>query len=91
MSRKALTKAAFFLFKIQFSLGRWVHYQRVEYWIFQQKGTAKITEERIARLNSIGFEWDPQKAQWEKMFAKLKEVRKKIESGSHFILRFNDS
>ena len=55
-------------------LGRWVHYQRVEYWIFQQKGSAKITEERIARLNAIGFEWDPQKAQWEKMFAKLKEV-----------------
>ena len=58
------------------SLGRWVHYQRVEYWIFQQKGTAKITVERIARLNNIGFEWGPQKAQWEKMFAKLKEVRK---------------
>ena len=61
--------------KIYISLGRWVHYQRVEYWIFQQKGTAKITEERIARLNSIEFEWDPQKAQWEKMFEKLKEVR----------------
>lgn len=57
-----------------YRLGRWVHYQRVEYWIFQEKGTAKITEERIARLDQIGFEWDPQKAQWEKMFAKLKEV-----------------
>mmetsp|Transcript_20107 Transcript_20107/g.42418 ORF Transcript_20107/g.42418 Transcript_20107/m.42418 type:complete len:652 (+) Transcript_20107:108-2063(+) len=59
-------------------LGRWVHYQRVEYWIFQQKGSAKITEERIARLNAIGFEWDPQKAQWEKMFAKLQEFNKEF-------------
>jgi len=59
-------------------LGRWVHYQRVEYWIFQQKGTAKITEERVARLDHIGFEWDPQKAQWEKMFAKLKEFKKEF-------------
>lgn len=59
-------------------LGRWVHYQRVEYWIFQQKGTAKITEERIGRLDNIGFEWDPQKAQWEKMFAKLKEFKKEF-------------
>lgn len=59
-------------------LGRWVHYQRVEYWIFQQKGTAKITEERIARLDHIGFEWDPQKAQWEKMFAKLMEFKKEF-------------
>jgi hypothetical protein len=57
-------------------LGRWVHYQRVEYWIYQQKGSGKITEERIARLNSIGFEWDPQKAQWDAMFEKLKKVRK---------------
>jgi len=59
-------------------LGRWVHYQRVEYWIFQQTGTAKITEERIGRLDAIDFEWDPQKAQWEKMFEKLKEVREYI-------------
>jgi hypothetical protein len=59
-------------------LGRWVHYQRVEYWIFQQTGTAKITEERIGRLDAIDFEWDPQKAQWEKMFEKLKEVRGNI-------------
>jgi len=57
-------------------LGRWVHYQRVEYWIFQQTETAKITEERIGRLDAIDFEWDPQKAQWDKMFEKLKEYKK---------------
>jgi len=52
-------------------LGRWVHYQRVEYWIFQQTGSGKITEDRIRRLDAIGFEWDPQKAQWDKMFERL--------------------
>lgn len=57
-------------------LGRWVHYQRVEYWIFQQTETAKITEERIGRLDAIDFEWDPQKAQWDKIFEKLKEYKK---------------
>jgi Helicase associated domain len=41
-------------------LGRWVHYQRVEYWIYQQTGSGKITDARINRLNSIGFEWNPQ-------------------------------
>eukprot|EP00429_Kryptoperidinium_foliaceum_P007691 CAMPEP_0176009660 /NCGR_PEP_ID=MMETSP0120_2-20121206/4364_1 /TAXON_ID=160619 /ORGANISM="Kryptoperidinium foliaceum, Strain CCMP 1326" /LENGTH=326 /DNA_ID=CAMNT_0017342461 /DNA_START=16 /DNA_END=996 /DNA_ORIENTATION=- len=53
-------------------LGRWVHYQRVEYWLFHAKGgSAKITPERIARLEELGFEWDPQQAQWEKMFDRL--------------------
>uniref|UniRef100_A0A7S3KX38 Helicase-associated domain-containing protein n=1 Tax=Amphora coffeiformis TaxID=265554 RepID=A0A7S3KX38_9STRA len=52
-------------------LGRWVHYQRVEYWVFQQKGKAKINAERIRLLESIGFEWDPQKVQWQAMYEKL--------------------
>ena len=56
-------------------LGRWVHYQRVEYWLLQQAEPAKITEERILRLEAIDFEWDPQKAKWEQMFEKLKLVR----------------
>jgi hypothetical protein len=57
-------------------LGRWVHYQRVEYWLFMAtpEGRGKITPYRIARLNSIGFEWDPQKAQWDMMFERLKKV-----------------
>lgn len=45
----------------------------VEYWIFQQKGKAKITPERIQILESIGFEWDPQKVQWESMYDKLQD------------------
>lgn len=60
-------------------LGRWVHYQRVEYWIYQEAGNGKITPERIGRLESIGFEWDPQKAQWNLMFDRL--VKFKEENG----------
>jgi hypothetical protein len=59
-------------------LGRWVHYQRVEYWLHLETGHAKITKERIARLDAIGFEWDPQKAIWNIMYEKLKAVRWKM-------------
>jgi len=43
----------------------------VEYWLYQSAGKAKITPERIERLESIGFEWDPQRAQWNSMFDRL--------------------
>lgn len=43
----------------------------VEYWVFQQKGKAKITPERIQILENMGFEWDPQKVQWKSMYEKL--------------------
>lgn len=45
----------------------------VEYWTFQEKGKAKITPERIKILESIGFEWDPQKLQWQAMYEKLQD------------------
>lgn len=44
----------------------------MEYWLYRSKGKAKITKERIDRLEQLGFEWDPQQAQWEQMFEKLK-------------------
>ena len=45
----------------------------VEYWIFQQKGKAKINAERIRILEEMGFAWDPQKVQWEAMYEKLRQ------------------
>lgn len=39
-------------------------------------GNGKITPERIARLESIGFEWDPQRAQWNIMYAKLQAFQR---------------
>ena len=41
-------------------------------------GNAKITPERIGKLESIGFEWDPQKAQWDASFQKLLEFKAQI-------------
>ena len=43
----------------------------MEYWIFQQKGKAKINADRIRLLDAIGFEWDPQRVQWQAMYDKL--------------------
>jgi hypothetical protein len=45
----------------------------VEYWIYQSTGKGKINAERIARLESIGFEWDPQRAQWNAMVKRLEK------------------
>ena len=58
-------------------LGRWVHYQRVEYWQFLQEGCGKISQCRIDKLESIGFEWDPQRCKWNTMFRRLVDFRSK--------------
>ena len=40
-------------------LGNWVHNQRTQYKKFQQDpSTSQMTQERIERLESIGFEWN---------------------------------
>ena len=40
-------------------LGRWVGNQRTQYKKFQQDpSTSQMTQERIERLQSIGFEWN---------------------------------
>jgi len=56
-------------------LGRWVHYQRVEFWALQTEGTGKISPLRIHKLESIGFDFDPMKTQWNAMFRRLVEYR----------------
>ena len=39
------------------SLGKWVDYQRQTYWKSQKGEKSPMTEDRIAQLDSIGFEW----------------------------------
>jgi hypothetical protein len=46
-------------------LGTWVGYQRYVY----KKG--KLSAERVARLEALGFEWDPVTADWEALFQAL--------------------
>ena len=41
------------------TLGKWVSKQRSEYKKFQAGKKSQITEERIAALDAIGFEWAP--------------------------------
>ena len=56
-------------------LGRWVHYQRVEYWLLQNEGKGKINQARINKLESIGFDWDPMATQWNGMLRRLIEYK----------------
>ncbi|MDJ0924798.1 MAG: Helicase associated domain protein, partial [Acidimicrobiia bacterium] len=46
-------------------LGQWCSHQRRHY------TTGRLPEERITRLNALGFLWEPFRAAWEEGFAKL--------------------
>jgi hypothetical protein len=52
-------------------LGLWVNVQRVK--------KAKLTPDRVKRLDNLGFSWDARVDQWEEAFAALKKFR--AESG----------
>jgi hypothetical protein len=58
-------------------LGRWVHYQRVEFWLYTNRGQGKITPERIDCLEKVGFEWDPQRANWNNMYNRLVKYKER--------------
>ena len=62
-------------------MGAWVHNQRSEYKKYQETGKAKITPERVAQLEGIGFYWDSLAAKWNQMFAELKEFK---QANGHF-------
>jgi len=49
----------------QSGLGAWVGTQR------QGKKLLTLTEEKIQRLNEIGFDWDPTESQWQQRFDEL--------------------
>jgi hypothetical protein len=44
------------------SLGRWVHYQRNRYRLYQEEKSTSMTAEHIRELNGMGFVWDPNAA-----------------------------
>ncbi|GFH61995.1 hypothetical protein CTEN210_18471 [Chaetoceros tenuissimus] len=39
------------------SLGNWVHQQRTEYKLMLEGAKSQMTEERVEKLESLGFEW----------------------------------
>lgn len=55
-------------------LGRWVGKQRTNH------KNNKLSEDRITRLNKLGFAWDKLEAQWETQYQKL--VKYKQETGN---------
>ena len=44
-------------YKADFRLGSWVAVQRKEYKLLVEGKPSRMTEERIHRLDSLGFEW----------------------------------
>ena len=50
-------------------LARWVTNQRT----FKKEG--KLSQARKARLDELGFDWDPHDSAWETMFAELKALQ----------------
>ncbi len=63
----------------KFPLGNWVHNQRIK--------RKSLAEEKIDRLNSIGFSWDPNAEIWEEGFAALEEYVKR-ESHAEVPMRY---
>ena len=56
-------------------LATWVDTQRRQYRLLQKGKHSYLTDERIDKLNQIGFVWDAQEAAWEEMFAELVSYR----------------
>ena len=53
-------------------LGGWVGRQRTFYYSNQ------LSHDRIARLESLGFEWDPLSSDWERMFKTLSSFQNRV-------------
>ncbi|GFH61993.1 hypothetical protein CTEN210_18469 [Chaetoceros tenuissimus] len=54
------------------SLAHWVQSQRRQYKAMMDGSKSQIVEERIKKLESIGFEWTPMKDAWNDRFEELK-------------------
>ena len=56
-------------------LAVWVNTQRREYRLLQKGKHSQLTDDRIDKLNRIGFVWDAQEAAWEEKFSTLIEFK----------------
>jgi len=62
-------------------LGKWVAQQRMEYRYLKEGKSLSMTDERIRKLEGIGFEWSlrpelsRRQVQWEQRFAELKQYK----------------
>jgi hypothetical protein len=63
----------------------WPENRKLGHWVLTQRASRRkreLSKERIRRLNTIGFVWDPLDAEWEAMFAAL-ETFKKVHGDCH--------
>jgi len=59
------------------NLGGWVHNQRVAFRKFQEDGqSTTITQERIDKLNAVGFVWNSPETQWNSKLEILRQYKK---------------
>jgi len=58
-------------------LRNWIHTQRSEYRKFVHTKNPQITQERIDKLNEVGFIWESSTSFWEKKFNDLLDYKEK--------------
>lgn len=76
------------------SLGHWVHDQRKQYRLYQEKKQTAMTSERIKLLENVGFKWALQRhtamKSWNERFEELKKY--KAEKGDCNVpIRYRDN
>jgi hypothetical protein len=59
------------------SLAQWVKRQRYQYKLKEERRHSTLTDERLAKLEAMGFIWDSHKAVWEEKFKALYSFRAK--------------
>ena len=63
------------------SLGGWVTNQRQHYRLLKEGTSSRISDDRIQKLESIGFQWYPRldrdTVQWDARFQELKKYKEK--------------
>ena len=60
---------------------RWTENPQLATWVSIQRSTAgkkRLSAERKARLDALGFDWDPRDAAWEQRFIELNSYKKRF-------------
>lgn len=63
-------------FKENPSLSRWVKRQRYQFKLLKEGKASTMTDERIERLEAVGFVWDSHNTTWERRIEELREYKK---------------
>jgi hypothetical protein len=63
-------------FKVNRSLSRWVKRQRYQYKLLQEGKPSTMTEDRIQRLEDVGFVWQSHNSSWERRVSELSEFQR---------------